>query len=82
MDTSAPRNTTHPMILIAALSVTLLSAAGIAAIMGWIPASNSQQAATVVAVAPADCRARQTGGTGQGGGGTQGDDQIRPCRSG
>ena len=53
MEAQIARNTTHPMMIIAALSVTLLSAAGIAALMGWIPHSNSQQAnAPVVAEAP------------------------------
>lgn len=46
METSATRSSTHPMLIIAAIAVTLLSAAGIGAIMGWIPNSNSQQAAT------------------------------------
>lgn len=53
MEAQIARNTTHPMMIIAALSVTLLSAAGIAALMGWIPHSSSQQAsAPVVAEAP------------------------------
>lgn len=53
MEAQVKQSTTHPMMVIAALSVTLLSAAGIAAIMGWIPSSNSQQAvAPVAALAP------------------------------
>jgi outer membrane lipoprotein SlyB len=53
MDAQTTRSTAHPMMIIAAISVTLLSAAGIAAIMGWIPNSNSQQAAApLVAEAP------------------------------
>lgn len=52
MEAQVSRNSTHPMIIIAALAVTLLSAAGVAAIMGWIPNSNSQQAAPLVAQAP------------------------------
>lgn len=51
MEAQITRSTAHPMMIIAALSVTLLSAAGIAAIMGWIPSSNSQQAA-VASVTP------------------------------
>jgi outer membrane lipoprotein SlyB len=46
MDSQMPRSTAHPMIIIAAIAVTLLCAAGVAAIMGWIPQSNSQQAAS------------------------------------
>ena len=53
MEAQVTRNTTHPMLIIAAIAVTLLSAAGIGAIMGWIPSSNSQQAtAPVIAEAP------------------------------
>ena len=60
MEAQIARNTTHPMMVIAALSVTLLSAAGIAALMGWIPHSNSQQAnAPVVAEAPKASEASQ-----------------------
>ena len=60
MEAQIARNTTHPMMIIAALSVTLLSAAGIAALMGWIPHSNSQQAnAPVVAEAPKASEASQ-----------------------
>ena len=52
METQATRNT-HPLMIIAAISVTLLSAAGIGAIMGWIPSSNSQHAAApIIAEAP------------------------------
>jgi outer membrane lipoprotein SlyB len=52
MEAQARQSTTHPMMIVAAISVTLLSAAGIAAIMGWIPNSNSQQAAPLVVEAP------------------------------
>lgn len=34
----------HPLVMIAAIAVTLFSAAGIAAIMGWIPTSKSDDA--------------------------------------
>ncbi len=40
MDTHAER-TTHPIIIIAATAVVVFSAVGIAAVMGWIPASTS-----------------------------------------
>ena len=61
MEAQATRNNTHPILIIAAISVTLLSAAGIAAIMGWIPASNSQQAATpAVAEAPKSLETKPT----------------------
>ena len=60
MEAQIARNTTHPMMIIAALSVTLLSAAGIAALMGWIPHSSSQQAsAPVLAEAPKASEASQ-----------------------
>ena len=35
---------THPLIIIAALSLTLFSLAGIAALMGWLPQSKGNQA--------------------------------------
>ena len=61
MEAQATRNNTHPILIIAAISVTLLSAAGIAAIMGWIPASNSQQAATpAVAEVPKSLETKPT----------------------
>lgn len=60
MEAQIARNTTHPMMIIAALSVTLLSAAGIAALMGWIPHSSSQQAsAPALAEAPKASEASQ-----------------------
>ncbi len=40
---TSPRATLHPMIMIAAIAVTLFSAAGIAAIMGWIPMTRSEE---------------------------------------
>ncbi|MFN0300628.1 MAG: glycine zipper 2TM domain-containing protein [Burkholderiales bacterium] len=40
----SPSTAMHPMIMIAAIAVTLFSAAGIAAIMGWIPTSKSDDA--------------------------------------
>lgn len=39
----ATRNT-HPMVVIAAIAVTLFAMTGIAAIMGWIPGSTGSQA--------------------------------------
>ena len=44
MDT--PRRT-HPLIIVAAGTLTLFSLAGIGAIMGWIPTSTGQSGATV-----------------------------------
>ncbi len=41
---ASPRTPMHPMVMIAAIAVTLFSAAGIAAIMGWIPTSKSNDA--------------------------------------
>ncbi len=43
---------THPLMIIASVAVTLFSAAGIGAMMGWIPTSTSSQAPTA-AQAPA-----------------------------
>ncbi len=53
MDAQAPRSA-HPMIITAAVAVTVFSGVGVAAVMGWIPTSSSQQAAPapVVAAAP------------------------------
>ncbi len=63
METTAPR-TTHPLIVIAAIAVTLFSLTGIAALMGWLPTSSGtnapstshplvSDASTAVAPAPA-----------------------------
>ncbi len=38
-----PRKT-HPIVIIAAIALILLSAAGVAAIMGWLPAAHSSDA--------------------------------------
>ena len=35
--------TTHPLVIIAAISLTLFSLAGVAAIMGWLPTSKGQE---------------------------------------
>jgi outer membrane lipoprotein SlyB len=53
METQIKR-TTHPMLIIAAVSVTLFSFAGFAAIMGWIPtsSSHSQPAGLVAEASP------------------------------
>ena len=61
METQTSR-TTHPLMIIAAASVTLFSLAGIAAIMGWIPASSTQTQAPVqfAAVTQASAPAVQT----------------------
>ncbi len=56
MDThaaSSPRSAMHPMILIAAIAVTLFSAAGIAAIMGWIPTTKSGEPTVTATSVPA-----------------------------
>ncbi len=44
MNTTTVR-TTHPLIIIAALAVTLFCLAGIAALMGWLPSSKGDQPA-------------------------------------
>ena len=43
METTAPRRT-HPLMVIAALAVTLFSFTGIAALMGWLPSSSGHTA--------------------------------------
>ena len=52
-------NKTHPILIIAAVSVILLSAAGVGAIMGWIPTSASKTSEQVAAL-PADKTADKT----------------------
>jgi uncharacterized protein YcfJ len=47
MDAQAVKQT-HPVLIIAGIAVTLFSLAGIAAIMGWIPTSTSQNAPSTV----------------------------------
>ena len=41
---TASTNKTHPLIIVAASAVTLLCAAAIASIMGWLPGANSSSA--------------------------------------
>ncbi len=50
MNTATVR-TTHPLIIIAALAVTLFCLAGIAALMGWLPSSKGEPAAPAAAAA-------------------------------
>ena len=38
---------THPLVIIAAISLTLFSLAGVAALMGWLPTSKGQEAEAV-----------------------------------
>jgi outer membrane lipoprotein SlyB len=52
INTTAARNT-HPLVIIAALAVTLFSAVGAAALLGWLPSSTgTPPAVTQPAVAP------------------------------
>jgi outer membrane lipoprotein SlyB len=44
--TPATGRSTHPLIIIAAIAVTLFSMAGIAAIMGWVPSSKGTPASS------------------------------------
>lgn len=63
MEIQTPRaNTTHPMILVAATAVTVLSLTGVAALFGWLPAGGAAPATPVAPVAqlagsPADAGA-------------------------
>lgn len=45
------RTSPHPLMIIAAIAVTVFSAAGIAAIMGWIPTSSGDAAPPLAATA-------------------------------
>ena len=47
----APRRT-HPLIIVAAGTVSLFSLVGIGAVMGWIPTSVGNQGSTTIAKAP------------------------------
>lgn len=40
---------THPMVIIAAIAMTVFSLVGIGAVMGWIPTSNSSAASGITA---------------------------------
>ena len=53
METQAVRQT-HPLLIIAAIAITLFSLVGIGAVLGWIPTSvgNPGAASTPVAQAP------------------------------
>lgn len=51
MDAQAPRST-HPIVIIAGIAVTVFSLVGVAAIMGWIPSSKGQSEPAAV-TAPA-----------------------------
>src|SRR5947199_10376159 len=53
MEAQAARNT-HPLIIIAAIAITLFSLVGIGAVLGWIPTSvgNPGAASAPVALAP------------------------------
>lgn len=56
MNTAAVRST-HPLLIIASIAVTLFSVAGIAALMGWLPSSKGGSAETAVPVASAPAQA-------------------------
>jgi len=58
METQAAR-TTHPLIIIAAVTVTLFSLVGIGAVLGWIPTSvgNPKSAEPPAAIAEAPAQA-------------------------
>ena len=49
---SITRSTTHPLLLVAAASVTVFSMAGIAALAGWIPGSHGAEPARIAAASP------------------------------
>ena len=47
------RTSQHPIVILAAIAVIVFSAAGVAAIMGWIPSSRSDAASPLAGSAPA-----------------------------
>jgi len=51
-DTSLKTRSTHPMVIIAAIAMTVFSLVGIGAVMGWIPTSNSSLAPDIAANLP------------------------------
>jgi hypothetical protein len=53
---------THPLLLVAAASVTVLSLAGVGALAGWLPGpgTHSVEPAKVAAAAPAPISIQQT----------------------
>lgn len=53
METAPLARKPHPMILVAAASVTALSLTGVAALAGWLPVRGEAPAAPVTAAAPA-----------------------------
>jgi outer membrane lipoprotein SlyB len=42
MNTTTLTKSTHPLVIIAAIAVTVFSAVGVAALMGWLPSSKGQ----------------------------------------
>src|SRR3982074_1343668 len=50
--TSQTKTSVHPLLLAAGIAVILFCAVGIAAIMDWIPTSNSHPAASITAAKP------------------------------
>jgi len=52
MEAQAPRST-HPILIIAGIAVTVFSLVGIGAIMGWIPSSKGQSEPAAAVTAPA-----------------------------
>src|ERR1700704_1196764 len=59
METQAARQT-HPLLIVAAIAITLFSLVGIGAVLGWIPTSvgNPSPASTPLAQAPEQPAAR------------------------
>jgi outer membrane lipoprotein SlyB len=45
MNTTTMTKSTHPLVIIAAIAVTVFSAVGVAALMGWLPSSKGQTTA-------------------------------------
>jgi len=50
---STTARSTHPMVIVAAIAVTVFSLVGIGAVMGWTPTSNSSSAPDISAQFPA-----------------------------
>jgi outer membrane lipoprotein SlyB len=53
MDAKITRSSAHPLVIVAAVAITLFSMVGIGAVLGWIPTSTGNQAAAVPPLAQA-----------------------------
>jgi hypothetical protein len=70
MNNNTNKSSMHPMILTAAAAVVLVSGVGVAAMMGWLPSSESKNqepgAANVAPIVAQQDARRRTGSAGAG----------------